>query len=90
MVLCAVGEGAAAGLDEAAAMLRRHEVEVHPERVDGTDARAGEILLAQAAAHGADLLAMGAYGHARVRELVFGGATRHALREARLPVLFSG
>lgn len=90
VVLCAVGEGAAAGLDEAAAMLRRHEVTVHPERVDGTDGRAGEILLAQAAAHGADLLAMGAYGHARVRELIFGGATWHALREARLPVFFSG
>ena len=33
---------------------------------------------------------MGAYGHTRLRELVFGGATRQVLREARLPVLFSG
>jgi nucleotide-binding universal stress UspA family protein len=31
---------------------------------------------------------MGTYGHARLRELVFGGATRHVLREATLPVLF--
>ena len=31
---------------------------------------------------------MGAYGHARLRELVFGGATRHVLRAATLPVLF--
>ena len=37
---------------------------------------------------GADLLVMGAYGHARLRELVFGGATRHVLRAATLPVLF--
>jgi nucleotide-binding universal stress UspA family protein len=26
---------------------------------------------------GADLLVMGGYGHSRVRELFFGGATRH-------------
>ena len=72
-------------------MLERHGVPVQPERVDRTEGRsAGEILLAQATAHGADLLVMGAYGHARVRELVFGGVTRHVLRAASLPVLFSG
>ena len=48
------------------------------------------MLLAQAATHGADLLVMGAYSHSRLRELVFGGATRHVLREATIPVLFSG
>jgi nucleotide-binding universal stress UspA family protein len=90
VVLCAVGERSAAGLDAAAAMLGRHQVPVRPERVDGTDAGAGAVLLAQAAAHGADLLVMGAYGHARVRELVFGGATRRVLCDATLPVLFSG
>jgi nucleotide-binding universal stress UspA family protein len=93
VVLCAVGEEAAAGtgLDDAAAMLERHGVPAQPERVDGADGRStGEVLLAQAAAHGADLLVMGAYGHARVRELVFGGVTRHVLDTATLPVLFSG
>jgi nucleotide-binding universal stress UspA family protein len=91
VVLCAVGEEAATSLEAAAAMLEQHGVPVQPERVDRTDGRStGEILLAQAAAHGADLLVMGAYGHARVRELIFGGVTRHVLHEARLPVLFSG
>jgi nucleotide-binding universal stress UspA family protein len=71
-------------------MLERHQVPARPERVDGTDGRAGEILLAQAAAHGADLLIMGAYGHTRLREFVFGGATHHVLNHAPLPVLFSG
>jgi nucleotide-binding universal stress UspA family protein len=90
VVLCAVGERAAAGLDDAAAMLARHGVPVRAERVGGPDANAGEILLARAAAHGADLLVMGAYGHGRLRELVFGGANRDALRAAKLPVLFGG
>src|SRR6266576_2486290 len=32
---------------------------------------------------------MGAYGHARLNELIFGGVTRTALRDADLPVLMS-
>lgn len=88
VVLCAVGEEAARSLEAAAAMLHRHGVPVQPQAVDGADGDAGETLLARARAHGADLLVMGAYGHARLRELVFGGATRHVLRESRLPVLF--
>ena len=87
-MLCAVGEQAETSLEAAAAMLRRHGVNVHPHKVDEPDGNAGEVLLAQAAAHGADLLVMGAYGHTRLREMVFGGATRHVLREATLPVLF--
>jgi nucleotide-binding universal stress UspA family protein len=93
VVLCAVGEETTAGggLDDAAAMLEQHGVPVQPERVDRTEGRStGEVLLAQTTAHGADLLVMGAYGHARVRELVFGGVTRHVLNTATLPVLFSG
>ena len=91
VILCAIEEEAAAGLEAAAAMLERHGVVVQPEQVDRTEGRStGEILLAQAMAHGADLLVMGAYGHARVRELIFGGVTRHVLNTATLPVLFSG
>jgi nucleotide-binding universal stress UspA family protein len=69
-------------------MLRRHGVAVQSKAIHEPDGDAGEILLAQAAAHGANLLVMGTYGHARLRELVFGGATRHVLRTATLPVLF--
>jgi nucleotide-binding universal stress UspA family protein len=35
----------------------------------------------------ADILVMGAYGHSRLRELVFGGFTRRVLAGAALPVL---
>jgi len=89
VILCAVGDQAATSLEAAAAMLRRHGFAVHPDKVDEPDGNAGEVLLARAAAHAADLLVMGAYGHTRLRELVFGGATRHVLREVTLPVLFS-
>ena len=88
VTLCAVGDEAATSLEAAAAMLRRHGIAVHPHRVAEPDGNAGEVLLAECSARGADLLVMGAYGHARLRELVFGGATRHVLRAATLPVLF--
>jgi nucleotide-binding universal stress UspA family protein len=88
VVLCAVGEPAGTGLDDAALMLRRHGVQVEPERVNGSDSDAGAVLLARAATHGAELLVMGAYGHTRLREFVFGGATRDVLGKAVLPALF--
>jgi nucleotide-binding universal stress UspA family protein len=88
VTLCAVGEEAATSHEAAGAMLWRHGLAVHSHRVDEPDGNAGEVLVAQCSAEGADLLVMGAYGHARLRELVFGGATRHVLREATLPVLF--
>ena len=46
-----------------------------------------EAVLEAADACGADMLVMGAYGHSRARELVFGGFTRTALTSCRLPVL---
>jgi nucleotide-binding universal stress UspA family protein len=48
---------------------------------------AGLAILAAAASQGADLLVMGAYGRTRFSEWAFGGATRHVLAEAKVPVL---
>ena len=38
---------------------------------------------------GADLIVMGAYGHSRAREYLFGGVTRAMLKEAPLPLLLA-
>lgn len=38
---------------------------------------------------GAQLLAMGGFGHSRIRDFVLGGATREILTQLRLPVLLS-
>lgn len=46
-----------------------------------------EVVLEEAAAADADLLVMGAYGHSRVREFVFGGFTERVLKGAALPIL---
>lgn len=49
----------------------------------------GETLLRAANDHGADLLVLGAYGHTRLTEWVFGGTTRHVLRNLDRPLLMS-
>jgi nucleotide-binding universal stress UspA family protein len=49
----------------------------------------GEVILEYAKAQGCDLLVKGAYTQSRLRQMVFGGATRHILASATLPVLMA-
>lgn len=72
-----------------AAALARHGVKaVATEHTEGSAGVAGDIL-SQVDAAGAGLLVMGAYGHARFREFVFGGVTRSVMRTMTVPTLFS-
>jgi nucleotide-binding universal stress UspA family protein len=74
---------------EEAALLARHGIKAVAEAMmaDGRDA--GEALLMRAKDLGAGLVVLGAYGHSRLREYVFGGATRHVLQNMDVPVLMS-
>jgi nucleotide-binding universal stress UspA family protein len=54
---------------------------LRPDRLGAAD-----TLLAAAAEQSA-LVVMGAYGHSRLREWIFGGFTEHVLRGAAVPVL---
>jgi len=47
----------------------------------------GKALASAAEECGANLFVMGAYSHSRVRQLIFGGVTRHMLESATLPIL---
>lgn len=60
------------------------EVHVQPGQLD-----IAEAMLSRAADLGADLIVMGAYGHARWRERLLGGATRGVLASMTVPVLMS-
>jgi len=48
-----------------------------------------EALQETALSNGAQLLAMGGFGHSRIRDFVLGGATKGILSQLRLPVLLS-
>jgi nucleotide-binding universal stress UspA family protein len=64
----------------------REDLAIEPVALKTTTEDAGAALLDACAKAGADLLVMGAYGRTRFSEWVFGGATRHVLAEAKLPV----
>ncbi len=49
----------------------------------------GEAILAAAQSLGCDLLIKGAYTQSRLRQMIFGGATRHILAHATVPVLMA-
>ena len=69
--------------------LARHGVKVRAAGLASGGEGVGEALLARAVSDGADLLVMGAYGHARWRELILGGATAHVLRHSNMAVLMA-
>jgi nucleotide-binding universal stress UspA family protein len=72
-----------------AAALARHGVKPAIHTSVATDISVGDEILSRLADLDADLLVMGAYGHSRMRELVFGGATRHIAQHMTVPTLFS-
>jgi nucleotide-binding universal stress UspA family protein len=71
------------------AFLRDHGVDAEVHHLDRPNIAIGELLLSQAADLGADLIVMGAYGHARFQEFVVGGVTRTMLEAMTVPVLMS-
>lgn len=56
-------------------------------RVQAVPGDATEVIPAYAENHGVHLLAMGAYGHSKIRELLLGSTTTTLIRRCQLPVL---
>jgi len=74
---------------ELANTLSRHGVNVTLSESETAAGDVGEEILQYANDTGSDLLVMGAYGHTRIREYVFGGVTKKILGEMPIPVLMS-
>jgi nucleotide-binding universal stress UspA family protein len=74
---------------EIAAALARHGVRATASQSFARDIDVGNELLSRLADESADMLVMGGYGHSRLREMVFGGATRAILKHMTVPVLMS-
>lgn len=75
--------------DDLAANLSRHNVKTEAALSINPTISIGDELLSRAADAGSDLLVMGGYGHSRMIETLFGGATHYILRHMTLPVLMS-
>lgn len=76
------------GADLAAA-LARHDVPVTVDALPSAGQTVAGRLLSHAADCGASLIVMGGYGHWRLRESVFGGATRDMIRQTTVPLLMA-
>ncbi len=69
--------------------LARNDIDANAITV-GQDGRlVGEAILAEVGVIGVDLLIKGAYTRHRLRQMIFGGATRYILSNATIPVLLA-
>lgn len=84
----AIGHGPSPGAD-LGAWLARHGVKVEVAVVPSGGVDVGNVILSRAFDQSADLIVMGAYGHARLLQVVFGGVTRTLLTSMTVPVLMS-
>ena len=69
--------------------LRRNGIAAEPISVELDGKNTGQTILAAAQSLGCDLLIKGAYTQSRLRQMIFGGATRHVLEHADMPVLLA-
>lgn len=69
--------------------LHRHGFEAEAHALLDNGRSDAEALEGFALRQGAELLAIGAFGHSRLREVVFGGVTRMLIERPRLPLLLA-
>ncbi len=75
--------------EEMARTLKVNGIAAQPITLKARKGGAGEVLLNKADELGCDLIVKGAYTQSRLRQMIFGGTTRHILANARLPVLMA-
>jgi nucleotide-binding universal stress UspA family protein len=77
------------GAPDLAAYLALHGVHADIVMFHSVSNSVGAGLLAAARDFGCDMLAMGAYSHSRLRQLILGGVTRHVLEHGSLPIMMN-
>ncbi len=74
---------------ELARFLESHGIESVSSGMADVDLSPSESILGQAADMNADMIVMGAYGHARLREIILGGVTRDLLKQSTVPLFLA-
>ena len=69
--------------------LARHDIKIETMSIFGAPAAIGQLLLDAARDVSADLLVIGAYGHTRLAETIFGGVTAHVLTHTGIATLLA-
>lgn len=81
-------QGGEPGADMATYLVR-HGVKVTVDRLPSQGRAIASVLRQHAIDTSAELMIMGAYGHSRLRERIFGGVTRSVIEQPFLPVLLA-
>jgi nucleotide-binding universal stress UspA family protein len=91
ITICTVEGATVAGPsgEQMARSLKMNGIAAEPITLKPGKRNAGETLLAKADELGCDLIVKGAYTQSRLRQMIFGGTTRHILANAKLPVLMA-
>jgi nucleotide-binding universal stress UspA family protein len=71
------------------AFLSAHSINFHSEVIERNGSKVEDLLSSFAERMAADLVVAGGYRHSRIRELVFGGVTRHLITRFAIPCLLS-
>ena len=79
--------GAEGDFAEAATYLSRHDIHAEVKQAYDQQHPVAEVISNEIARWGADWLVMGAYGHSRLKEALFGGTTRKILTDCTVPVV---
>ncbi|MBX3576342.1 MAG: universal stress protein [Rhizobiaceae bacterium] len=74
---------------DAASYLARHGARVTVDRVPSENRSVADVLRRSALDADADMMVIGAYGHSRLRERIFGGVTRSLLHHPSLPTFLA-
>ncbi len=76
-------------LDDAASYLSRYGICAELHRVRDKQRSPAEVILEECTKWKTDWCVMGAYGHSRLRETLFGGVTRRMLTVCPVPLVLS-
>jgi hypothetical protein len=91
VTICTVEGATVAGPtgEQMARSLRISGIAAEPITINPGKRNAGEAILSKADELGCDLVVKGAYTQSRLRQMIFGGTTRHILANAKVPVLMA-
>lgn len=89
VTVLAIGNKRPEEASEIAVYLDRHGLKVDVKQIPGGNIPVADTVLNVVSDESYDCVVMGAYGHSRVREYFFGGATRDILGEMTVPVLMT-
>ena len=72
--------------EQVSELLASHGIDAKPVTISGDEKKIGDAILDFSKSVDAELIVKGAYTQSRLREIIFGGATRHLMLHSEIPI----